>query len=185
MAVSALTPDLLDTTSQLDSFEGELEDAALDSLIQSYGQFDWSIDGNAEARIATTFQPPLLPPDDFNLKPRREALGRFHQYSFQPNDRARYSLSCIYDLTCPVNFNDQLIDPDVDKQAVDPAIWWATSTTNYHPDAPLPWTQVAETSWARRRLEEASFEAPVEAYDRPDPDGGPGTKTEVWGHIRR
>ncbi len=185
VAVSALTPDLLDTTSQLDSFEGELEDAALDSLIQSYGQFDWSIDGNAEARIATTFQPPLLPPDDFNLKPRREALGRFHQYSFQPNDRARYSLSCIYDLTCPVNFNDQLIDPDVDKQAVDPAIWWATSTTNYHPDAPLPWTQVAETSWARRRLEEASFEAPVEAYDRPDPDGGPGTKTEVWGHIRR
>ena len=79
-----------------------------------------TIDGNAEARIATTFQPPLLPPDDFNLKPRREALGRFHQYSFQPNDRARYSLSCIYDLTCPVNFNDQLIDPDVDKQAVDP-----------------------------------------------------------------
>ena len=54
VAVSALTPDLLDTTSQLDSFEGELEDAALDSLIQSYGQFDWSIDGNAEARIATT-----------------------------------------------------------------------------------------------------------------------------------
>ena len=186
IAVSALTPDLLDTTSQLDSFEGELEDAPLDALIQSYGQFDWSIDGNAEARIATTFQPPLLPPDDFNLKPRREALGRFHQYSFQPNDRARYSLSCVYDLTCPVNFNDQLIDPDVDEQAVDPAIWWATSTTNYHPDMPLPWTQVAETSWARRRLEEESFvPREVDDYSRPDPAGGPGTKTEVWGHIRR
>ena len=34
--------------------ETQLEDAALDSLTP-FGQFDWSIDGNAEARMATAF----------------------------------------------------------------------------------------------------------------------------------
>jgi len=85
VAVSALTPDLLDTTGELDSFEGELEDAALDSLMHSYGQFDWGLDGNPTGPWepggpkASTFRAPVLAPDEFNLEPRLASEARFHQ----------------------------------------------------------------------------------------------------------
>ena len=52
-----------------------------------------------------------------------------------------------------MNFKDQLVDPEVDKKAVDSAIDWATSTANHHPEEPLPWTIDPASSW-RRRLEE-------------------------------
>ena len=149
VAVSTLTPDLLDTTGALDTFEGELEDMDMDSMMQSYGQFDWSILGNGAPK-ASTFQQPLEAPENFNFDSRLRSETRFHQYQTHYNDRAFYSLSCVYDGTCPVNFRDQLIDPMVDARAVDETIDWATSTTNYHPDDPPPWTINPESSWWRR-----------------------------------
>ncbi|KAH8073924.1 hypothetical protein JL721_2476 [Aureococcus anophagefferens] len=180
VAVSTLTPDLLDTTGALDAFEGELEDMDLDGLMQSYGQFDWSILGNGDPK-ATTFQQPIEAPDVFNLKPRLKSATRFHQYQTHYNDRAFYSLSCVYDGTCPVQFEDQLIDPEVDATADDPTIDWATSTTNYHPDEPPAWTVNPESSWSTDQWRRALFGgggAPASgappAFGAPPLDDDPG-----------
>jgi hypothetical protein len=185
VAVSTLTPDLLDTTAQLDAFEGELEDMDMDSLIQSYGQFDWSIHGNGHPR-SSTYSEPLEAPDDFNFKPRLESEARFHQYQTHYNDRAFYSLSCVIDGTCPVNFANQLVDPEIDAPAVDPAIDWATSTANYHPEEPPAWTIDPEDSWDRRKLGARptirAFAPPrAPAVREQPPDGAP----DPFAHVRR
>ena len=261
VAVSALTPDLLDTTAELDSFEGEVEDSPLDSLMQSYGQFDWGIDGHGEAR-SSTFEPPISAPDAFNFKPRLAAETRFHQYQTHYNDRrggrvpparsgsrtihasrprrrrgpvrersasrprrrrelvrrgslgrstrrgrpvrrgasgasltlsfslrAKYSLACVLDGTCPVNFADQLIDPGLDKPAVDPIVDWATSTSNFHPEEPLPWTVRPESSWGARgggrRLEEEAPAAPAATagWNVVSPDSAEAG--DPFSHVRR
>ena len=185
VAVSTLTPDLLDTTGALDTFEGELEDMDLDGLMQSYGQFDWSILGNGDPK-ATTFQQPIEAPDVFNLKPRLKSATRFHQYQTHYNDRAFYSLSCVYDGTCPVQFEDQLIDPEVDATADDPTIDWATSTTNFHPDEPPAWTVNPESSWStdqwRRALFGGGGGAP--ASGAPPAFGAPPLDDDPWAAAR-
>lgn len=43
---------------------------------------------------------------DYETAP--DVLRRFHQYRTSENDRARYSLACQLDGTCPVNFRDEI-----------------------------------------------------------------------------
>eukprot|EP00903_Cladosiphon_okamuranus_P013614 g12679.t1 len=103
VAVSLLTRDLLDTSAVLTSFEGELQ--GQDDLLtlvsgSGYDMFDWS----AGADIGSTFQPQVS--GDYDTAP--DVLRRFHQYEVSENDRARYSLACQLDGTCPVNFRDEI-----------------------------------------------------------------------------
>ncbi|CAM9431453.1 unnamed protein product [Ectocarpus sp. 4 AP-2014] len=103
VAVSMLTRDLLDTSAVLTSFEGELESQDdLMALISGSGYdfFDWS----AGADIRSTFHPQVF--GDYETAP--DVLRRFHQYESSENDRARYSLACQLDGTCPVNFRDEI-----------------------------------------------------------------------------
>lgn len=43
---------------------------------------------------------------DYETAP--DVLRRFRQYQTSENDRARYSLACQLDGTCPVNFRDEI-----------------------------------------------------------------------------
>ncbi len=100
IAFSQLTPDYLDTTGYLSSFEGELESGNLISLLTELGQFGFGA-GNS---INSTFNPPKRSEYDTAVDYRR----RFSQYILNFNDRATYSLACVLDGVCPVNFRDQL-----------------------------------------------------------------------------
>ncbi len=100
VAVSQLTPDYLDTTGRLSSFEGEMETGDLISLIMQAGQLGFGAGEN----IRSTFAPPVRSlyetAIDYNT--------RFSQYIRNHNDRASYSLACVLDGVCPVNFKAQL-----------------------------------------------------------------------------
>jgi hypothetical protein len=100
IAFSQLTEDFLDTTGYLSSFEGELESGNLISLLTELGQFGFGA-GNS---INSTFNPPKRSEYDTAVDYRR----RFSQYILNFNDRATYSLACVLDGVCPVNFRDQL-----------------------------------------------------------------------------
>ena len=117
IAISRLTDDYLDTTGQMTSFEGELEDGAdLVSLFQQTKKsnngdipFAWSLP-KATDGIASTFKPKVHSPhftqaDDFDT--------RYHQYIRNHNDRATYSTSCQFDGECPVDFASQISDGHV------------------------------------------------------------------------
>ena len=117
IAISRLTDDYLDTTGQMTSFEGELEDGAdLVSLFQQTKKsndedipFAWSLP-KATDGIASTFKPKVYSPhfkqaDDFDT--------RYHQYIRNHNDRATYSTSCQFDGECPVDFASQISDGHV------------------------------------------------------------------------
>lgn len=109
IAVSILTSDLLDTNSALRVYEGELENGLeVDALFQ-HSPFDFAFEN--DARIST-FEPPVIIGDAFpNVVPVQESVVRYHQYIDRFNDRAAYSLNCVYDGTCPVNFKDQTRPP--------------------------------------------------------------------------
>jgi hypothetical protein len=100
VAVSQLTPDYLDTTGRLSAFEGEMESGDLISLIMQAGQLGFG----AGEDIRSTFAPPVRSlyetAVDYNT--------RFSQYIRNHNDRASYSLACVLDGVCPVNFKAQL-----------------------------------------------------------------------------
>jgi hypothetical protein len=101
MAISELTPDYMDTSGKLNSFEGELESGDLISMIIEMGQFGFG----AGDEIKSTFQNP------FRIKELKTAVDyntRFSQYITQFNDRASYSLGCVLDGMCFVNYRDQL-----------------------------------------------------------------------------
>lgn len=102
MAISELTSDLMDTTGNLQSYEGELDAGDLIGMIIEMGQFGFG----AGEDIRSTFRPPIRSEYEtaFDYK------TRFHQYVNNYNDRARYSLGCVLDGTCPVNFRDQLTE---------------------------------------------------------------------------
>jgi len=106
VAVSRLTDDFLDTSGELTAFEGELEDEAqLISLLTQLGQFDLS----AGDSLGTTFREPEYDATG-TFAPARDWNTRFRQYESAPNDRARYSLGCVLDGECPVDFASQLTD---------------------------------------------------------------------------
>ena len=100
IALSALTYDYMDTNGWLTSFEGELESGDLISMIVEMGQFGFS----PGQEIRSTFRAPVRSEfrtaDDWNI--------RLRQFIRNVNDRASYSLACVLDGTCPVNFRDQL-----------------------------------------------------------------------------
>jgi hypothetical protein len=100
IAVSHLTPDFLDTNGQLTAFEGQLEAGHLISLIAELGQFGFG----SGAKINSTFTPPQRAEYDTAV----DYKIRFSQYVYNQNDRATYSLACVLDGYCPVNFRDQI-----------------------------------------------------------------------------
>jgi hypothetical protein len=102
MAVSELTPDLMDTTGNLQSFEGELDAGDLIGMIIEMGQFGFG----AGDSIRSTFRPPIR--SEYNTA--FDYKTRFYQYINNYNDRATYSLGCVLDGTCPVNFRDQITE---------------------------------------------------------------------------
>ena len=102
IAVSRLTFDYLDTTGSLSKFEGELEDGAdLSFLVNrakesSTLEFGWKSGG----KIDSTFSPPV---HYESFHPSTDWDTNFHQH-----DNSFYSLQCIIDGKCPVNFRDQV-----------------------------------------------------------------------------
>jgi hypothetical protein len=102
IALAQLTPDYLDTTGALNSFEGELESGDLISMIVEMGQFGFGYG----TEIKTTFRAPIR--DIFST--RSDHRTRFSQFIKNVNDRGTYSLACVIDGICPVNFRDQLTE---------------------------------------------------------------------------
>eukprot|EP01035_Chromulina_nebulosa_P020418 gene20418-26496_t len=100
IAISQLTPDYLDTTGALADFEGELESGNLISMIVEMGQFSFT----SGKDIQSTFRPPVRS----EYQTAVDYKTRFRQYISNVNDRALYSLACVIDGNCPVNFRDQL-----------------------------------------------------------------------------
>ena len=100
IALSSLTFDFLDTTGALSSFEGELESGDLISMIVEMGQFGFE----SGTSIQSTFRPPVRT----EYQTAVDYKTRFSQYIHNVNDRATYSLACVLDGTCSVNFRDQL-----------------------------------------------------------------------------
>jgi hypothetical protein len=102
MALSELTDDLMDTTGALQSFEGELDSGDLIGMIIEMGQFGFG----AGETIQSTFREPIRS----EYETAQDYETRFYQYIFNYNDRASYSLGCVLDGTCPVNYRDQLTE---------------------------------------------------------------------------
>jgi hypothetical protein len=100
VSISALTYDYLDTTGWLSSFEGELESGDLISMIVEMGQFGFTPGRQIQSTFAAPVRSEFETADDFRI--------RFSQYIRNVNDRASYSLACVLDGICPVNFKDQL-----------------------------------------------------------------------------
>eukprot|EP01034_Spumella_vulgaris_P021395 gene21395-27425_t len=100
VAVSQLTYDFLDTCGWLSAFEGEMETGDLISLIMESGQLGFG----AGELIQSTFAPPVRSDYETAI----DYNTRFSQYIRNHNDRASYSLACVLDGICPVNFKAQL-----------------------------------------------------------------------------
>lgn len=100
VAISRLTPDYLDTTGWLNTFEGELESGDLISMIVEMGQFGFTPGTEIQSTFAAPVRSEFQTAVDFRI--------RFSQYVRNVNDRASYSLACVLDNICPVNFRDQL-----------------------------------------------------------------------------
>lgn len=100
MAVSELTNDYMDTTGILKSFEGEFDAGHLIAMITQLGQFGFS----PGDKVGSTFAPPVMS----EFETAVDYKIRFRQYIRNFNDRATYSLACVLDGVCPVNFKDQL-----------------------------------------------------------------------------
>jgi len=100
IALSELTYDYLDTTGALDSFEGELESGDLISMIVEMGQFGFGYG----TKIKSTFRAQ----ERSGFTTKSDHRTRFSQFIKNVNDRGTYSLACVIDGVCPVNFRDQL-----------------------------------------------------------------------------
>jgi len=100
MSVSELSDDFMDTTGYLNAFEGELDSGDLISMIIEMGQFGF---GPGE-KIRTTYGAPVRS----EFETATDFRTRFRQYITNVNDRALYSLACVIDGVCPVNYRDQL-----------------------------------------------------------------------------
>merc|ERR1711918_240716 len=102
ISLSVLTDDFLDTTGEINSYEGELESGDMISLIVEMGQFGFEVE---PGEVGSTYVPEPRPADfatAFDYK------TRFQQYIFNVNDRADYAVACAVDGECKVNFRDQL-----------------------------------------------------------------------------
>ena len=79
---------------------GELESGDMISMIVEMGQFGFT----AGQYIQSTFKRPVRSEFETAI----DFQTRYHQYINNVNDRASYSLACVLDGICPVNFRDQL-----------------------------------------------------------------------------
>jgi len=100
MAISELTSDYMDTTGNLNSFEGELSTGHLVSIDSEQGQFGLG----AGSELGSTFAKPKRS----EFKTAIDYKTRYRQFINNNNDRASYSLACVIDGICPVNFKDQV-----------------------------------------------------------------------------
>jgi len=101
VAISRLTDDYLDTSGVVKSFEGEMENSKdMITLMQGLKGFGW----DAGNELGSTYQHQVFT----EFKTADDWETRFHQYEINYNDRARYSLACTLDGSCPVNFKDQV-----------------------------------------------------------------------------
>jgi hypothetical protein len=100
ISISKLTSDYLDTSGELNSYEGELESGDLISLL-NVADFGFT---PGTGQIQSTFHGPVL--SEFSTA--SDYKTRFRQFIRQYNDRAYYSLACIIDGTCPVNYRDEI-----------------------------------------------------------------------------
>ena len=100
--ISELTPDFLDTTGILSKFEGELEDGADLSYIVNHakGIFDWDSDGSIRAT------------DDSQVHHPNFHTSKDYDNLFRQSFKSYYSLNCVIDGNCPVNFKDQSDDSE-------------------------------------------------------------------------
>jgi hypothetical protein len=102
IAVSALTYDFMDTNGFMNSVEGELESGNLMSFAMPMSQFGFG----AGEEFKSTYMPPVRSEYETAIDYRY----RYYQYIDKFNDRAWYSLACVLDGICPVNFKGQLVD---------------------------------------------------------------------------
>ena len=102
VAISTLTFDFLETTGYVKTYEGQLENNNLISLITNMGQFGLQSNENIES----TFVPPVRSSYQTEL----DYKIRFMQYIRSFNDRSSYSLACVLDGVCPVNYRNQIIN---------------------------------------------------------------------------
>jgi hypothetical protein len=113
VAFTTLTSDGLDTTGDIQVIEGGLEGYSLSSamlgLIKGLNieLVSTSLNGSG-----TTFIPPQIFKSPLSLP---ENSGKdwsllFKQYVYTYGDRSQYSLACVVDGICPVNFQNQVID---------------------------------------------------------------------------
>jgi hypothetical protein len=103
VAVSRLTPDYLDTSGIIKTFEGELDDTDLLSLVRQYNEGDGDLFGWAELaddQISITY---VRPVHDNQFTQTLNSNLAHHQYEKMFNDRSFYSPACIYDGQCPNN----------------------------------------------------------------------------------
>lgn len=105
IAISGLTSDFMDTSGFLSSFEGELQGESLMSLMNDVGDFGFTSDET----IRSTFAPPVMS----EYKTADDYKTRFRQYIRQHNDRAFYSLACLIDGVCPVDYKSQITEGHV------------------------------------------------------------------------
>jgi len=104
ISISSLSDSYLETTGVLKIYEGELEEGV--DLLSILNQdkdttFRWS---NGET-IQSTYVPIL---HNSKFEQTSDWDSHFHQYENKYNDRAFYSLACVVDGKCPVNFRDQI-----------------------------------------------------------------------------
>jgi hypothetical protein len=102
VAVSRLTDDYLDTTGILMSYEGELENGAeISSIISNAKNNLFSGSGNS---VQSTYFKQM---GQEKYKSTENWNKNLQQYGKTYNDRSLYSLACIIDGLCPVNFNGE------------------------------------------------------------------------------
>jgi hypothetical protein len=102
VAVSELTPDFMDTTGVLKSYEGELDSGFLISMIAENGQYGFSPGESMGSTFHSPVRSEYVTAYDYKF--------RFRQYIYNHNDRADYSLACVIDNICPVNFRDEIVE---------------------------------------------------------------------------
>lgn len=106
IALSALTPDYMDTSGFLNVYEGEFDAGNLVTMIAELGQYGFKVDETFKntSRFRSTFPAPVRSEYETQL----DYKYRFRQYMHNYNDRASYALACAIDGICPVNFRDQI-----------------------------------------------------------------------------
>ena len=111
-AVSRLTPDFMDTSGDLYTVEGGVDaQRGLTSIMSGFEDSLHLLEDTSDVShsniLASTFIPPLsyATPDEGST----DWSLQFQQYVISYGDRSRYSLACMVDGVCPVDFKAQIL----------------------------------------------------------------------------